>query len=95
MIEEAGALLAAITFIVFGAVLLVPALENVTWQIALYAVISLTLVRMIPVGLAMIGTGTRWPTVAFLGCSVRADSRPSCSRSCWSKRVGYRTTTSS
>jgi NhaP-type Na+/H+ or K+/H+ antiporter len=67
LIEEASALLAAITFIVFGAVLLVPALENVTWQLVLYAVLSLTLVRMVPVGIAMLGTGARRPTVAFLG----------------------------
>lgn len=67
LIDETGALLAAITFIVFGAVLLVPALEGATWQVALYAVLSLTLIRMVPVGLAMIGTGTRRPTVAFLG----------------------------
>lgn len=67
LIDETGALLAAITFIVFGAVLLVPALESATWQVALYAVLSLTLVRMVPVGLAMLGTRTRRPTVAFLG----------------------------
>lgn len=67
LIEEAGALLAAITFIIFGAVLLVPAFGSVTWQVVLYAVLSLTLVRMIPVGIAMIGTGARRPTVAFLG----------------------------
>ena len=67
LIEEAGALLAAITFVVFGAVLLVPALENVTLQVVLYVVLSLTLVRMLPVGIAMLGTGARRPTVAFLG----------------------------
>jgi NhaP-type Na+/H+ or K+/H+ antiporter len=67
LIEEASALLAAVTFVVFGAVLLVPALEDVTWQIALYALLSLTIVRMIPVGMAMVGTGARRPTVAFLG----------------------------
>ena len=38
-----------------------------TWSIALYAVLSLTIVRMIPVPVAMIGTGARRPTVAFLG----------------------------
>jgi NhaP-type Na+/H+ or K+/H+ antiporter len=48
-------------------VLLVPAFESVTWQVVLYAVLSLTLVRMIPVGIAMVGTGARRPTVAFLG----------------------------
>ena len=57
----------AVTFIVFGAVLLGPALGDVTWSIALYAVLSLTVVRMIPVAIAMIGTGARRPTVAFLG----------------------------
>ena len=67
LIEEAGALLAAVTFVVFGAVLLVPALGDITWQIALYAVLSLTIVRMIPVGMAMVGTGAHRPTVAFLG----------------------------
>ena len=33
----------------------------------LYAVLSLTVVRMLPVALAMLGTGARRPTVAFLG----------------------------
>ena len=65
--EQAGAVLAAVTFVVFGAVLLGPALHDLTWQIALYAVLSLTLVRMLPVALAMLGTGARRPTVAFLG----------------------------
>ena len=55
------------TFVVFGAVLLGPALHDLSWQIALYAVLSLTLVRMLPVAVAMLGTGARRPTVAFLG----------------------------
>ena len=65
--EELGALLGGVTFLIFGAVLLGPALEHVSWQIAVYAVLSLTLVRMLPVAVAMIGTGARVPTVAFLG----------------------------
>jgi sodium/hydrogen antiporter len=65
--EELGALLGGVTFLVFGAVLLGPALKHVSWQIALYAVLSLTLVRMLPVAVAMIGTGARRPTVGFLG----------------------------
>ena len=67
LIEEVGSVLNAVTFIVFGAVLLGPALGDVTWSIALYAVLSLTIVRMVPVAIAMIGTGARRPTVAFLG----------------------------
>jgi NhaP-type Na+/H+ or K+/H+ antiporter len=67
LIEQSGAILGAVTFVVFGAVLLGPALGDVTWQIALYAVLSLTLVRMLPVAVSLLGTGARRPTVAFLG----------------------------
>jgi NhaP-type Na+/H+ or K+/H+ antiporter len=67
LIEQAGAVLGAVTFVVFGAVLLGPALGDATWQIALYAVLSLTVVRMLPVALSLVGTGARPPTVAFLG----------------------------
>ncbi len=35
--------------------------------IVLYALLSLTAVRMVPVALAMLGSGARRPTVAFLG----------------------------
>ena len=67
LLEQTGAVLAAVTFVVFGAILLGPALGDLTWQIALYAVLSLTLVRMVPVAIAMLGTSARRPTVAFLG----------------------------
>ena len=67
LIEQTSAVLAAVTFVVFGAVLLGPALGDLTWQIALYAVLSLTVVRMLPVAISMLGTGARRPTVAFLG----------------------------
>ena len=67
LIEQAGAVLAAVTFLVFGAVLLGPAIGDLTWQIALYALLSVTLVRMVPVAIAMLGTKAHRPTVAFLG----------------------------
>jgi NhaP-type Na+/H+ or K+/H+ antiporter len=57
----------AVTFIVFGAVLLGPVLGDVTWSVVLYAVLSLTIVRLIPVAISMTGTGARRPTLAFLG----------------------------
>ena len=64
---ELGELLNGVTFLMFGAVLLWPALDDFTWRIGLYAVASLTLVRMVPVAIAMLGTGARRQTVAFLG----------------------------
>lgn len=67
LIEELGDLANAVTFIVFGAVLLGPALGHLSWQVVVYAVASLTLVRMLPVAIALIGTRARAPTVAFIG----------------------------
>ncbi len=65
--EELGQLLGGVTFLIFGAVLLGPAIKHISWQVALYAVLSLTLVRMLPVAIAMIGSGAKRQTVAFLG----------------------------
>jgi NhaP-type Na+/H+ or K+/H+ antiporter len=65
--DEVGEVLNGVTLVVFGAVLLWPALDGLTWHMVLYAVASLTIIRMVPVALAMLGTGARRPTVAFLG----------------------------
>jgi NhaP-type Na+/H+ or K+/H+ antiporter len=67
LVDEGGEVFNAVTFIVFGAVVLGPALDEVTWQLVLYAVLSLTVVRMLPVAIALLGTGARRPTLAFLG----------------------------
>src|SRR3954468_423391 len=67
LVDEGGELFNAVTFIVFGAVILGPVLDEISWQIVLYAVLSLTVVRMLPVALALLGTDARRPTVAFLG----------------------------
>ncbi len=65
--EEVGELLNGVTFLLFGAVLLGPALGDLSWRIVLYGLISLTLTRMLPVAIAMLGTHARLPTIAFLG----------------------------
>ena len=65
--DELGELLNGVTLLVFGAVLLRPALDALNWRIALYALASLSVVRMLPVAIAMLGTGARPPTITFLG----------------------------
>jgi NhaP-type Na+/H+ or K+/H+ antiporter len=65
--EEVGSLLNGVTFVLFGAVLLGPALTELNWQLVLYAVLSLTLVRMVPVVVAMLGSHARRPSLGFLG----------------------------
>ena len=67
MNEDVGGVLAAVTWIGFGAVGVTTLLPHVTWQVLLYAGLSLTVIRMVPVAIALLGTGVRLPTVAFLG----------------------------
>jgi NhaP-type Na+/H+ or K+/H+ antiporter len=66
-LEESGGLLGAVTFILFGAVMLVPVLENLSAAVVVYGVLSLTVVRLIPVALAMVRSGAKPPTILFLG----------------------------
>lgn len=65
--EEVANVLNGVTFLIFGAVLLGPTLADLSWDLVLYAVLSLTVVRMLPVALAMLGTRARPVTLAFLG----------------------------
>lgn len=59
--------LTMLAFFVFGSLILVPVIDVITWQVVLYAVISLTVVRMIPVALALIGTDLGSPTKLYIG----------------------------
>ena len=65
--EDEGQLLALLTFLFFGALLLGPRLDELTPAIALYAVLSLTVIRMVPVALSLVGVGLEPPTVGYLG----------------------------
>lgn len=65
--EREGELLSMLTFTMFGAVILGPRLDDVTWPVVGYAVGSLVLVRGLAVTVAMVGSKVRWETVAFLG----------------------------
>ena len=65
--EQVANVLNGVTFLFFGAILLGPALGELSWELALYAVLSLTVLRMLPSAIAMLGTHARAPTLAFLG----------------------------
>jgi sodium/hydrogen antiporter len=65
--EDVGGTLAGATWVAFGALAVGMLIPHVTWQIVAYAVLSLTLVRMVPVAIAMLRTGAQLPTVAFMG----------------------------
>ena len=80
LVDEGGEFFDAVTFIVFGAVILGPVLDELTWQVVLYAVLSLTVVRMLPVALALLGTGARRRRWRSWAGSGRAAWPRSCSR---------------
>ncbi len=65
--EDEAQLLALLTFLAFGAVIAGPVLDQVTWQIVVYAVLSLTIVRVVPVVASVTGVGLLWSTRFFMG----------------------------
>jgi NhaP-type Na+/H+ or K+/H+ antiporter len=65
--EEAGTLLSLLVWFLFGAVMVVPGFEGAGWRVATFAVLALTIVRIVPVALALAGSGVDKATVAFIG----------------------------
>jgi NhaP-type Na+/H+ or K+/H+ antiporter len=65
--EETGTLLSLLVWFVFGAVMLVPGIRAASWRDVVFAVLALTLVRMVPVALSLVGAGLDRTTVAFVG----------------------------
>jgi NhaP-type Na+/H+ or K+/H+ antiporter len=51
----------------FGVVATTYLVDDLTWQAGVFALLSLTVLRMLPVALCLLGTGLRAPTVAFIG----------------------------
>jgi NhaP-type Na+/H+ or K+/H+ antiporter len=64
--EDEGQLLNLSIFFIFGAIA-ATVIDEFTWQLLLYAVLSLTVVRMLPVAVALGGTGLKPRSVAFVG----------------------------
>jgi NhaP-type Na+/H+ or K+/H+ antiporter len=65
-VEETGALVSLLVWLAFGAVAVAPAVEVLNWQIVLYAVLSLTVIRMAPVAVALVGSGLDRATIALV-----------------------------
>ena len=65
--EEGGTLLSLLVWFAFGAVMLVPGIEDARWRDVVFALLALTVLRMLPVGLALAGSGLDRATVAFVG----------------------------
>ncbi|HKJ35467.1 MAG TPA: sodium:proton antiporter [Solirubrobacterales bacterium] len=64
--EDEGQLLNLAVFFIFG-ISAIGFLDAAGWEVVLFGLLSLTVVRMLPVALALVGTGLRGTSVAFLG----------------------------
>ena len=64
--EAEGQFLNLTVFFLLGIVIagLIP---YITWQIILYAILSLTIIRMIPVAISLLGTKVSWNSILFMG----------------------------
>jgi NhaP-type Na+/H+ or K+/H+ antiporter len=62
-----GVALVQISFLMFGALVVGTVFERVTWQVIVMAVLALTVVRIVPVAISMIGAAMAPPTVLYLG----------------------------
>ncbi|MFM9756752.1 cation:proton antiporter [Aeromonas dhakensis] len=65
--EGYGDLLSVVIWMVFGATLMPMLAELLHWQYWLYAAASLTLLRMLPVWLSLLGTGLKLELKLFIG----------------------------
>ncbi len=65
--ETEGQLLTLLVFLVFGAMMVPEAIAQVSFATVAYALLSLTLVRMLPVAIVLLGSGLRVPSLLFLG----------------------------
>jgi NhaP-type Na+/H+ or K+/H+ antiporter len=64
--EDEGQLLNLTVFYIFG-ISAIGLLEGVGWEVFVYGLLSLTVVRMLPVAVALAGAGLRRSSVAFIG----------------------------
>ena len=65
--EGVGETLALMTWMVFGAAVIGQAASTFTWKMVLYAVLSLTVIRMVPIFYSLAGLGETTQTRLFLG----------------------------
>ena len=66
-LEQMGSLVSLLVWLAFGLIAIPIMLERLSLLTVLYAVLSLTLVRMVPVALALIGSHLGRDTVLFVG----------------------------
>jgi NhaP-type Na+/H+ or K+/H+ antiporter len=67
LVSRLGTVMDFLAFLLLGVVLVPMALGFLSWQVVLYAALSLLVVRGVSVIVAMVGTRAAWPTQLFIG----------------------------
>jgi sodium/hydrogen antiporter len=65
--ELGGSLLSLVLWFIFGAAFVIPAFQDLDARVVVYALCSLTVVRMVPVAVSLLGARQDRATVAFIG----------------------------
>lgn len=65
--EGAGNVFSLLTWFAFGAVVVEKGFQQTSWEVVAYAVLSLTVIRIIPVFLCLIGVPAKLDTKLFIG----------------------------
>jgi len=65
--EGAGDTMSMVTWLIFGGLVIRAFAPQFTWQVFLYSILSLTVVRMVPVALVLMGTKSSLKDVLFMG----------------------------
>lgn len=65
--EGVGETLAMVTWLLFGAYVIGPAMSEFSWQVVVYSILSLTLVRILPIFLSLFRSGETTSSKLFLG----------------------------
>src|SRR3954451_20963739 len=65
--NDVGTLVSAAVWFVFGSLIPAVVARGISWNVLFYAVLSLTLVRLVPVALALVRSGLGPREVLFLG----------------------------
>ncbi len=65
--EGTGETMALMTWMLFGATVIGQSVQHFTWEMIVFALLSLTVIRMLPIFLSLTGTGESTASKLFLG----------------------------
>lgn len=63
--EVEGQRLILFVFLLFGTAMVWSVLQHLTWQMVIYAFLSLTVVRGLAVAVSLLGSKLKWPSYLF------------------------------